>query len=78
MDKSCAVCDSKYRVEMHHIRQMKNLKAIKGTLDYLMAKARRKQIPLCRECHMKFHNGKLSIPAAITARFENKSSRKSK
>nr|NP_039503.1 hypothetical protein ScpofMp05 [Schizosaccharomyces pombe]P05511.4 RecName: Full=Uncharacterized 91 kDa protein in cob intron [Schizosaccharomyces pombe 972h-]CAA26587.1 unnamed protein product [Schizosaccharomyces pombe]CAA38288.1 unnamed protein product [Schizosaccharomyces pombe] len=57
----CAACQSTYKVEMHHVRQMKNLKPIKGTLDYLMAKANRKQIPLCRSCHMKLHANKLTL-----------------
>ena len=58
---SCTVCKSDYKVEMHHIRMMKDLKAIKGTLVYLMSKANRKQIPLCRSCHMAHHSGKLTL-----------------
>lgn len=73
MKAKCLICTSDYRVEMHHIRMMKDLKVIKGTLDYLMAKANRKQLPLCRSCHMKYHAGKLTIPHEITARFERKS-----
>ena len=56
---SCTVCKSDYKVEMHHIRMMKDLKAIKGTLD--LSKANRKQIPLCRSCHMAHHSGKLTL-----------------
>lgn len=63
-DLSCTACQSKYRVEMHHVRMMKDLAPLKHKLDYLMAKANRKQIPLCRECHMKYHAGKLIIPDA--------------
>jgi len=43
---------------MHHIREMKDIKHKTSTLDYLMAKRNRKQIPVCRDCHMKYHNGK--------------------
>lgn len=50
---------------MHHIRMMKDLKPIYGTLDYLMAKRNRKQIPLCRDCHMKHHKGILTITKEI-------------
>jgi len=57
----CLVCQSGYRVEMHHIRMMSDLNPEKNRLDYLMAKAKRKQIPLCRSCHMKYHNGKLDL-----------------
>jgi hypothetical protein len=41
---------------MHHIRAMKDLKPNKSWVDKLMMKAKRKQIPLCRVCHMKKHN----------------------
>jgi group II intron reverse transcriptase/maturase len=52
---SCKVCDSKVRVEMHHIRKMSDLNPKLSKIDKLMVKANRKQIPLCRECHMKLH-----------------------
>jgi hypothetical protein len=54
---SCSVCESKIRVEMHHVRMLKDLKPKASKVDYMMAKANRKQIPLCRECHMKKHRG---------------------
>lgn len=52
---SCSVCESEYRVEMHHIRQMKDLNPKARFIDKLMAKKNRKQIPLCRECHLAHH-----------------------
>ena len=55
------VCGSAHKVEMHHIRAMKDIKHKKGTLDYLMAKRYRKQIPVCRDCHMAHHSGKQLI-----------------
>lgn len=54
-DLVCSNCGSKYRVEMHHVRQMKDLNPKLSKIDALMAKRRRKQIALCRECHMKHH-----------------------
>lgn len=54
-DLSCTKCGSKYRVELHHIRKMKDLNPRLSLVDRLMVKANRKQIPLCRECHMKLH-----------------------
>jgi group II intron reverse transcriptase/maturase len=50
----CAKCESDYRVEMHHIKMMKNLETSKWA-DRLLAKSNRKQIPLCRKCHMEHH-----------------------
>jgi nicotine oxidoreductase len=53
---SCSLCGSDYRVEMHHIRMMKNLNPKLSKVDQIMVKANRKQIPLCRSCHMKKHS----------------------
>jgi len=52
---ACAKCGSTYRVEMHHVKMMKDLGTIKWA-DRQMAKVNRKQIPLCRKCHMEHHN----------------------
>jgi group II intron reverse transcriptase/maturase len=49
---SCSKCGSKYRVEMHHVKYLKDLNPKLSKIDALMAKRRRKQIPLCRECHL--------------------------
>ena len=57
----CVICKSDHKVEMHHIRAMKDIKHKKGTLDYLMAKRNRKHIPVCRDCHMAHHSGKSLI-----------------
>jgi group II intron reverse transcriptase/maturase len=53
---TCSVCDSDYRVEMHHIRMMKDLNPKSNLIDKIMARKNRKQIPLCRKCHMEYHN----------------------
>lgn len=52
---SCAICESDYRVEMHHVRMMKDLNPKANKVDKIMALKNRKQIPLCRECHMEYH-----------------------
>lgn len=54
---TCSVCESEYRVEMHHIRKMKDLNPKGRFIDRLMAKKHRKQIPLCRKCHIEYHKG---------------------
>ena len=58
LDLKCAICDSDYRVEMHRIRMMKYLNPKISKVDTLMAKRNRKQIPLCRKCHMVHHHRK--------------------
>jgi len=65
----CALCSSIYRIEMHHVRMMKDLSPKIKTLDKLMARANRKQVALCRDCHMKYHGGRIIITAARP--FEN-------
>jgi nicotine oxidoreductase len=51
----CSLCGSSYRIEMHHIRHLKDLNPKLKHLDSLMAKKRRKQIPVCRSCHLTYH-----------------------
>lgn len=51
----CSSCGSDYRVEMHHVRMLKDLNPKLSKIDQLMAKRHRKQIPLCRACHMAHH-----------------------
>jgi hypothetical protein len=55
LNLKCSVCESDYRVEMHHIRMMKDLNPKLSKIDALMAKRYRKQIPLCRSCHLEHH-----------------------
>jgi hypothetical protein len=55
---SCSICGSTYRVEMHHIRKMKDLNPNLSSVDRLMAQLQRKQIPLCRSCHLEKHRKK--------------------
>jgi Type II intron maturase/AI2M/AI1M-like, HNH endonuclease len=53
---TCSKCGSNYRVEMHHIRALKDLNPKVSHFDRLMIRAKRKQLALCRECHMELHN----------------------
>jgi group II intron reverse transcriptase/maturase len=51
----CAKCKSTDRVEMHHVRLLSDLNPKLSEVDRIMAKRRRKQIPLCRNCHLEHH-----------------------
>lgn len=51
----CLKCGSNTQVEMHHIRKLKDLNPKLSEIDRIMAKRRRKQIPLCRKCHLDHH-----------------------
>lgn len=51
----CAKCGSMEKVEMHHVRKMADLNPKISQIDRIMVRARRKQTPLCRKCHMEHH-----------------------
>ena len=53
--KDCSICGSKDNIEMHHIKHLRGEK-LKG-FNKLMGKLKRKQLPVCKECHVKIHNG---------------------
>lgn len=58
LDKlNCKVCGSDYRVELHHVRAMKDLNPKLSYMDRVMVRINRKRIPLCRRCHMMKHRG---------------------
>ena len=54
----CSICESTHRVEMHHIRAMKDLNPKLSYMDRQMMRINRKRIPLCRPCHMMKHRNK--------------------
>jgi group II intron reverse transcriptase/maturase len=60
---ACRSCGSYYRVEMHHVRAMKDLNPKVSHIDRLMVKSNRKQIPLCRKCHMIKHKSPTLVPS---------------
>jgi hypothetical protein len=53
---ACSLCGSEYRIEMHHIRKMKDLNPKARYIDKIMARKNRKQISLCRKCHIEYKN----------------------
>jgi len=59
LGRHCCICTSNDGVEMHHIkhiRKRKNTKE-KQTFSTFMGLINRKQVPVCRDCHMKIHSG---------------------
>jgi 5-methylcytosine-specific restriction endonuclease McrA len=57
----CVICGVTSNIEMHHRRPLKSSKT-DNTLKGVVKNLTRKQIPLCRECHMKVHAGSYSGP----------------
>lgn len=53
----CCICGEKDNIEMHHVKHVRKMgEKVKG-FTKLMATLNRKQIPVCRKCHVKIHNG---------------------
>lgn len=63
LNSTCSVCDTAENIEMHHVRKLRDsTRAIK--MDYLtsmMSRMNRKQIPICKPCHIKYHRGEVLI-----------------
>jgi group II intron reverse transcriptase/maturase len=59
---ACVLCGSDQNVEMHHVRALKDLKRKKrNALEVHMIAIARKQLPLCRRCHLRAHKGSWKI-----------------
>ena len=56
--EECEHCGKKGKVEVHHVRKLKNLKG-KKRWEKLMIARKRKTLVLCSECHDDLHAGKL-------------------
>jgi hypothetical protein len=52
----CVLCGSNQEIEIHHIRKLSKAKR-KDYLSSMMARMNRKQIPVCKKCHIKIHQG---------------------
>ena len=60
----CEMCDSTVKVEIHHIRALRDLN-VKGQREkpkwvQLMAARKRKTLAVCRTCHMDIHHGRFN------------------
>ena len=42
---------------MHHIRHIRKINRKLNSFDQAVARINRKQVPLCRVCHIKLHKG---------------------
>lgn len=58
MDLACSSCGSMDRVEMHHLRHIRTINVTLNPFDKMLARINRKQVPLCRSCHLDVHAGR--------------------
>jgi len=52
----CILCGSKKNIEVHHVRKLSKAKK-KDYLSTMMSRMNRKQVPICKKCHIKIHKG---------------------
>lgn len=57
-ERKCTNCNSEVNIEMHHIKHIKTINTKLNDFYKLVAGINRKQVPLCRNCHVKIHSGK--------------------
>lgn len=63
--KSCCIYGSLGDIELHHVRHLRKIGCVAKS-DYLLrqiATINRKQIPVCKPCHISIHKGTYSGPA---------------
>ena len=58
LGRPCCICLETVGVAMHHVRHIRKMteRQARG-FTALLAKLNRKQVPVCRECHRKIHDG---------------------
>jgi len=52
----CVLCGSNQGIEIHHIRKLSKTNR-KDYLSSMMSRMNRKQVPVCKKCHIKIHQG---------------------
>jgi hypothetical protein len=57
MFQNCANCGEQSGIEMHHLKHLRTLNLKLNLFEQKMAQINRKQVPLCRPCHLKVHQG---------------------
>jgi len=56
LNKGCVICGSTQNISIHHINKLSNIKK-KDLWSILHSAHKRKQIPVCSDCHYKIHKG---------------------
>lgn len=57
LKQPCANCGSKEQVEMHHVKHIKTINIKLDSFTKMMSRINRKQVPLCKACHIRVHAG---------------------
>jgi group II intron reverse transcriptase/maturase len=57
LSENCCICGIDVDIEMHHIKHVKGSEIGKG-FSQIMGLINRKQIPVCKDCHLSINSGK--------------------
>jgi hypothetical protein len=52
----CVLCGSNQDIEIHHVRKLSKTKR-KNYLSSMISRMNQKQVPVCKKCHIKIHQG---------------------
>jgi group II intron reverse transcriptase/maturase len=52
----CVLCGSNQDIEIHHVQKLSKTK-LKDYLSNMMSRMSRKQVSVCKKCHIKIHQG---------------------
>lgn len=50
-------------IEIHHVRSLRKRPRKRNFLEDIMSKMSRKQVPLCKSCHLDVHAGRYDGPS---------------
>lgn len=53
----CVICGEPNGVAMHHVRHVRKMGSKVKGFNKILALINRKQIPVCKDCHVSIHNG---------------------
>lgn len=57
LNKPCCICQAEDKIEMHHVKHVRKQGYRYKGFHYEMALLNRKQVPLCKQCHIRVHMG---------------------
>jgi hypothetical protein len=57
MEGPCLVCGSQKNIQIHNVKKLSKMNPKLKGFNKLMSISKRKQIPVCVDCHRNIHSG---------------------
>lgn len=57
LEGPCVGCGSTEDIQIHHVRKLADLDPSKDSFSRIMSTLQRKQVPVCKKCHIEIHTG---------------------